>query len=97
MNATVTVDKAGRLVLPKPMRDALQLKPGSILEIEQKDDAILLRPPRVKAVMKQKNGFWIFDTGGQITPDMVSDTLAGIRREQTHEQSQDQKQRALDR
>jgi len=79
--ATVTIDKAGRIVLPKPIRDALQLKPGSSLEIEQHDDAILLRPPRAAAVMIQKNGFWVFDTGGQITTEMVDNTLAGIREE----------------
>ncbi|MFZ0662615.1 MAG: AbrB/MazE/SpoVT family DNA-binding domain-containing protein [Acidobacteriaceae bacterium] len=80
--ATVIIDKAGRLVLPKPIRDALQLKPGSTLEIERQDDAIVLRPPRTAAVMKQKNGFWVFDTGGQITTEMVDETLVRIREEQ---------------
>lgn len=79
--ATVTIDKAGRLVLPKPMRDALHLKPGDTLEIQKDDDTITLRPPQNKAVLKRKNGFWVFDTGGQITPEMVNQTLAEIREE----------------
>lgn len=81
MTATVTIDKAGRLVLPKPMRDALHLKPGDALEIEQEGDAITMRQPRSKAVMKRKNGFWVFDTGGRITTEMVDKTLAEIREE----------------
>jgi AbrB family looped-hinge helix DNA binding protein len=81
VTATVTIDKAGRLVLPKPMRDAMHLKPGDALEIEQAGDAITMRQPRSKAVMKRKNGFWVFDTGGRITTEMVNKTLADIREE----------------
>jgi AbrB family looped-hinge helix DNA binding protein len=82
VRATVTIDKAGRLVLPKPMRDALHLKPGDTLEIEKNGDAIILRPPQTKAVLRRKNGFWVFDTGGRITTEMVNQTLAEIREEQ---------------
>ena len=34
MHAKVTLDKAGRLVLPKPIREALRIGPGDTLEIE---------------------------------------------------------------
>jgi AbrB family looped-hinge helix DNA binding protein len=34
MNTTITVDKAGRIVLPKPVRDKLQLQAGDSLEVE---------------------------------------------------------------
>lgn len=33
----VTLDAAGRLVVPKPLRDALGLKPGQALEIRAGD------------------------------------------------------------
>jgi AbrB family looped-hinge helix DNA binding protein len=56
MRATVTIDKAGRLVLPKAMRDALHLKPGSSLEVEQRDDEVVLRPPQPEAELIYKNG-----------------------------------------
>ena len=81
MNGIVTIDKAGRLVLPKRMRDALHLKPGSTLEVEQEGNAITLRPAQTKATLRRKNGFWVFDTGGQITTEMVNQTLAEIRKE----------------
>ncbi|MGB0122589.1 MAG: AbrB/MazE/SpoVT family DNA-binding domain-containing protein [Silvibacterium sp.] len=82
MNAIVTIDKAGRLVLPKPIRDALHLKPGATLEIQQEGDAITLRQPQSFPVMRRKNGFWVVDTGGRITNEMVNQTLAEIREEQ---------------
>ncbi len=44
MNATLTIDKAGRVVLPKPVRDALQISPGDSLELESSEDHIVLRP-----------------------------------------------------
>jgi AbrB family looped-hinge helix DNA binding protein len=82
MAATVFIDKFGRFVLPKSIRDALNLVPGTTLEIELQGDTILLRPPRTGAAMTQKNGFWIFDTGGQITLEMVNQTLSELRHDQ---------------
>ena len=31
----LNIDKAGRIILPKPMRDELRLEPGDALEIER--------------------------------------------------------------
>ena len=56
MRATVTIDRAGRLVLPKKMRDALHLQPGSSLEVEQRDDEVVLRPPQPEAELIYKEG-----------------------------------------
>jgi AbrB family looped-hinge helix DNA binding protein len=59
MNATVTIDKAGRLVLPKRMRDALHLKPGTSLDIEERDGAIILRQPRPEIELVKQDGMWL--------------------------------------
>ncbi|HEX5233933.1 MAG TPA: AbrB/MazE/SpoVT family DNA-binding domain-containing protein [Silvibacterium sp.] len=81
MNATVTIDKAGRLVVPKPMRDALHIKAGDALEIQREGEQLTIRqkPARAKAIME--NGVWVFDTGGRITNQMVNDVLEQTRRE----------------
>jgi AbrB family looped-hinge helix DNA binding protein len=47
MNATLTIDKAGRVVLPKPVRDAVQISPGDSLELESSEDHIILRPAKL--------------------------------------------------
>jgi len=59
VNATVTIDKAGRLVLPKPMRDALHLKPGDNLDVEQRENSIILRSRRPDAELVKKDGMWL--------------------------------------
>jgi AbrB family looped-hinge helix DNA binding protein len=35
-----TIDRAGRVVIPKPIRDAAGLKPGAALSIEYRDGRI---------------------------------------------------------
>ncbi len=41
---TVRIDPAGRIVLPKPVRDRLALRSGAELEIQESAEGILLRP-----------------------------------------------------
>jgi AbrB family looped-hinge helix DNA binding protein len=73
---TVTIDKAGRLVLPKAMRDALHLKPGSSLEVERHNDELILRTPQPDAEIIYKNGIPVLRTrGGTITQEMVNDAI----------------------
>lgn len=52
MSAILVLDKAGRVVLPKQMRDRLHLDAGSKLRIEIVDDRLELRQevPEVKIV-----------------------------------------------
>jgi AbrB family looped-hinge helix DNA binding protein len=42
----VTIDKAGRIVLPKPIREELQLNPGDLLEVDSSEEQVMLRPVR---------------------------------------------------
>ena len=44
MNATITMDLAGRLVLPKAVRERLHLRAGSKLNLEIVADKIELTP-----------------------------------------------------
>ncbi len=66
MNATTNIDRAGRLVLPKPVREQLQLEPGESLELESFEDHIVLRPVRGNASMYKKQGIWVFRTGAPL-------------------------------
>jgi len=40
----VTLDKAGRVVIPKTLRDELHLEPGDTLELEAEGERVTLRP-----------------------------------------------------
>jgi len=39
-----TVDSVGRIVVPKPLRDALSLKPGSVVDISRYGAGLQLVP-----------------------------------------------------
>ena len=55
----VKIDKAGRIVLPKPVRDRLQIRPGVDLELHESHEGILLRPVGQAASMVQRDGIWV--------------------------------------
>jgi AbrB family looped-hinge helix DNA binding protein len=46
------LDKAGRVMIPKPLRQEWHLGPGDTLELERDGDQIILRPMRPKALLK---------------------------------------------
>jgi AbrB family looped-hinge helix DNA binding protein len=80
MTARLTVDKAGRIVLPKPLRDKLQLAPGDELELESQDDRITLRPVRGTAQLRKKLGVWVFRCGEPLSASTVQKTIEQVRR-----------------
>jgi AbrB family looped-hinge helix DNA binding protein len=81
MNTTLTIDKAGRVVLPKPVRDALQISPGDALELQSYEDQIILRPARGRGRMYKKNGMWVFDSGETVPAEVVNQTIGRVRAE----------------
>ena len=56
---TLKIDKAGRIVLPKPVRDRLGLHEGSDLEIQETPDGIILKPAGRRPAMVRKQGLWV--------------------------------------
>jgi len=56
----LTLDKAGRVVLPKPLRDRLQLAPGDTLDLESEGERITLRPVRQNVMLKKELGVWVY-------------------------------------
>jgi AbrB family looped-hinge helix DNA binding protein len=46
MNLRLTIDKAGRVVIPKPLREQMNLEPGDSLEMESSGEQITLQPVR---------------------------------------------------
>jgi len=81
MAAKVTLDKAGRIVLPKPVRDKLQLAAGDELELESQDELLTLRPVRGAAQLRKKNGVWVFHCGEPLSATTVDETIEHVRRE----------------
>ena len=81
MVTTLTIDKAGRIVLPKPVRDELQLSPGDSLELESSEERITLRPARGNGRIYKKQGVWVMHAGAPLSEEVVEKTIRQIRRE----------------
>ncbi len=73
MTAKLTLDKAGRVVLPKPLRDRLQLSPGDTLQLEAEGERITLRPIRQKVMLKKELGVWVYQ--GESTDASIVDLI----------------------
>ena len=59
------LDKFGRVVIPKPIRDDLDLQPGSVLEIKDDDQRILLEPVQEEPHVVMKKGVLVFSGAAQ--------------------------------
>lgn len=55
-----TLDRFGRVVIPKEIRDTLGLKPGELLKVEQSDDEVVLKPLREEPPIKVKEGVLVY-------------------------------------
>ncbi len=81
MSSQVTLDKAGRIVLPKSLRDELRLQAGDTLEVEISSDEITLRPSRGHAQLRKKHGIWVYRSGEPLTQATVDKTVQEVRQE----------------
>jgi AbrB family looped-hinge helix DNA binding protein len=79
-----TLDKFGRIVIPKRVRDDLGLKPGAVLQIEQADQRILMEPVNEEPHLVVKNGVLVFS--GTATGDLVG-AIQAHRQERLSEAS----------
>jgi AbrB family looped-hinge helix DNA binding protein len=60
MTSKLTLDKAGRVMIPKPLRQELHLGPGDTLQLDSEGEQITLRPMRSKALFKKERGVLVY-------------------------------------
>jgi AbrB family looped-hinge helix DNA binding protein len=89
MNGKVVLDKAGRIVLPKTLRDELQLSSGDTLDLSVKGDEVTLRPRRGASPLQKDRGVWVFRTGQPLTAEETEKTLHDIRAQRHRRNSGD--------
>jgi AbrB family looped-hinge helix DNA binding protein len=81
MTSTLTLGKAGRIVLPKQVRDELQLVPGDVLEVASAGERITLRPLRGTGPLREKHGLWVSRAKGPLTHADVERARKNVRAE----------------
>ena len=70
MPKKLSIDPAGRLVIPKEIRDRYGLKPGCDIEVEDTGTGILLRRAESGEVTyRLDHGFPVFEFPGKSVPD----------------------------
>ena len=78
-----TIDRLGRVVVPKAIRDHLRLRGGETLEVEERDGVVELRPvPAEMRVAETREGP-VADAVADVPPltdEVVRDTLDHVRR-----------------
>ncbi len=74
-----TIDKAGRLVIPRPMRDRIGLAAGGEVEVELDGAAIRIEPVGGSGLRENAGLLVIPASGAPLTTAAVRDLLDGER------------------
>ena len=91
MRDRVTLDRAGRIVLPKTVRDELQLAPGDSFDLVVHGDNLTLRPRRTSTPLQKERGVWVLRTGQPLTAAETEQTLRTIRAQRHRQNSGDER------
>ena len=68
---SITIDRAGRLVIPKSIRDEMNIVPGTELEIDADGNEIRLRLTGTESRLIRKSGVLVFSGGGKTDIDIA--------------------------
>jgi len=85
----ITIDKAGRLVLPKPIRDRFNLVEGTQLEVEMETDGVRLRVPDSGPSLRRKQGIMVHHGDSMVHLD-VAEFIRGQRESRTFQLAAEQ-------
>jgi AbrB family looped-hinge helix DNA binding protein len=80
---TITIDRGGRLVIPKPFRDLLGLEAGTRVEISERDGMLVLEPAPVPMhLVREGRGRVVVAEKpmAPLTSDQVRAVLEAVRR-----------------
>jgi AbrB family looped-hinge helix DNA binding protein len=76
------IDKAGRIVVPKPLRERLGFKPDTELEAVEQPEGVLLKRVEQRPSMVKVDGLWVHQ--GSANPGANWDRiLEGVRNERS--------------
>jgi len=77
------IDSAGRVVIPKPLRDRLGLEQGKVVEIRERDGRIEIEPASTSMSLARRAGGPVAVPEEELPPltdELVRATIEGTRR-----------------
>jgi AbrB family looped-hinge helix DNA binding protein len=84
VNGKATLDRAGRLVLPKPVREALRMDAGDSFDVTTDGDRVILSPVRIRPGLQKERGIWVYRSGKPSNAS-ISDVIDEARRHRSRE------------
>jgi AbrB family looped-hinge helix DNA binding protein len=65
--------RAGRVLIPKALRQELHLGPGDTLQLDSSGEVLTLRPLRPKALLEKERGVWVYkeEPARASIPDLI--------------------------
>jgi len=88
---TVPIDRAGRVVLPKNVRQELAIKPGDTLKVTIQGSSVTLTPNKPWAGFIRKGKAYVFSTEGdeRLNQDTLRRVLEESRKERDDRNASD--------
>ncbi len=77
--APVTLDSAGRVLIPKSLRDELRLELGDAMQLENEGESVTLRPIRTSSPLRRERGVWVFRGSPKISAATTDEVVRHIR------------------
>lgn len=78
-----TIDDAGRIVIPKSIRERVGLSGGTEVEIAERDGRIEIEPAPMPMTLDERGGRHVAVPGGEVPPltdEIVRETIERVRR-----------------
>jgi AbrB family looped-hinge helix DNA binding protein len=79
----VTMDRAGRIVVPKALRDRFAVEPGQPLRAEVRDGRLEIEPQEVAAELVERDGILVITPTEPVPPltrEAVRELVEELRR-----------------
>lgn len=79
-----TIDRAGRIVIPKALREAVGLEPGTVVDLACREGRLEVAPAAAAVRLVRRSGLLVAeaaDAGEVLTQADVDSTLAAVRAE----------------
>lgn len=79
----IAIDAAGRMVIPKPLRDELGITSATELEVTARDGRLEVAVPELDVTVEVEGGVAVFRTAAPVAPltvDQVRDVTERTRR-----------------